>query len=227
MAVQSDRHRIIVIACDIGDTHVALTKADRALLERCLEQKPGAWNEFVDRFLGLIYHVIHHTAHLRSVPMRAEDVEDLAAEVMLRIVANNYAVLRQFRGNSSLATYLTVVARRISVEELTRRGAIREAPARHDGQAAAPHVEPEEPPKTEYGLETLEEVNKLLGKLPSREREVVRLFYLEGRSYEEISTELDVPVNSIGPILSRARKKLRKDVKSPPPVQRNIQPRPE
>jgi RNA polymerase sigma-70 factor (ECF subfamily) len=37
----------------------------------------------------------------------------------------------------------------------------------------------------------------------------VRLFYLEGRSYEEISTELNIPVNSIGAILARARKKLR------------------
>lgn len=203
---------------------MALTKADRALLERCLEHRAGAWNEFVDRFLGLIYHVIHHTAHLRSMPIRPEDIEDLAAEVMLRIVANDYAVLRQFRGESSLATYLTVIARRICIEELTRRGAVpRDLVAKPDGQAAA--VEPEEPPKTEYGLETLEEVNRLLGKLPSKEREIVRLFYLEGRSYEEISTELDVPVNSIGPILSRARKKLRKGVKSPPPVQRGIPPR--
>jgi RNA polymerase sigma-70 factor (ECF subfamily) len=78
--------------------------------------------------------------------------------------------------------------------------------------------EPEEQPRKELGLEQLEEVEKLLRKLPSRERKVVRLYYLEGRSYEEISTELNIPVNSIGPILSRARKKLRKDVKSPPPI---------
>jgi RNA polymerase sigma-70 factor (ECF subfamily) len=202
---------------------VALTKADSDLLKRCLAHKGGAWNDFVDRYLGLIYHVIHHTAHLRSVPIRPEDIEDLAEEVMLRIVANDYAVLRQFRGESSLATYLTVIARRTCIEELTRRGAVpRDLVNKKDGQAAA---EPEEPPKTEYGLETLEEVNRLLNKLPSKEREIVRLFYLEGRSYEEISTELDVPVNSIGPILSRARKKLRKGVKSPPPVQRGIQPR--
>jgi RNA polymerase sigma-70 factor (ECF subfamily) len=204
---------------------VALTKVDRALLERCLAHKTGAWNEFVDRFLGLIYHVIHHTSHLRSVPLRPEDIEDLAAEVLLQIVANDYAVLRQFRGESSLATYLTVIARRICVNELARRSAAREVQVRGDGQRPAGVAEPEEPPKTELGLESLEEVHRLLGKLPSREREVVRLFYLEGRSYEEISTELDIPVNSIGPILSRARKKLRKDVKSPPPVQRDIQPR--
>jgi RNA polymerase sigma-70 factor, ECF subfamily len=204
---------------------VALTNVDRALLQRCLAHKPGAWNDFVDRFLGLIYHVIHHTAHLRSVPLRPEDVEDLAAEILLQIVANDYAVLRQFRGQSSLATYLTVIARRTCVHELARQAAAREVQPRADGRQPPP--EPEEVPRAQVGQESLEEVEKILGKLPRKEREVVRLYYLEGRSYEEISTELGIPVNSIGPILSRARKKLRKDVKSPPPIQREIQPKAE
>ena len=85
--------------------------------------------------------------------------------------------------------------------------------------------EPEEMPRTP-GLESLEEVEKLLSKLPSRERRVVRLHYIEGRSYEEISTELNIPVNSIGPILSRARKKLREDVKGAPPRPRTAEPKP-
>jgi RNA polymerase sigma-70 factor (ECF subfamily) len=202
---------------------VALTNLDRDLLKRCLAHQPGAWNDFIDRFLGLVYHVIHHSAHLRSTPLRPEDVEDMAAEVLLQIVAHDYAILRQFRGNSSLATYLTVIARRICVHELARRFATREVqPSGERGDLD--DVEAEDAPRTP-GLESLEEVEKLLSKLPSREREVVRLHYIEGRSYEEISTELNIPVNSIGPILSRARKKLRKDVKGAPPVQRSIEPR--
>lgn len=201
---------------------MALTAVDRALLQRCLSHQPGAWNDFVDRFLGLIYHVISHTAHLRSMPLRAEDTEDVAAEILLQIVANDYAILRQFKGNSSLTTYLAVIARRICVHELARRAAAHEVQRPANG-AAVP--EPEEPPKAQVGLENLEEVEKLLGKLRSTERKVVRLYYLEGRTYEEIATELNIPVNTIGPILSRARKKLRKDVKSPPPVQRSIEPR--
>src|SRR5437016_545824 len=146
-----------------------LTPEDRTLLQRCLHHKAGAWNDFVDRFLGLIYHVISHTAHLRSTPLRPEDTEDLAAEILLQIVSNDYAVLRQFKGNSSLATYLAVIARRICVHELARRSAAKEV------QQGRPAVEPEEPPKAEIGLESLEEVEKILGKLPSRDREVVRL----------------------------------------------------
>jgi len=206
-----------------GIAHVALTAVDRALLQRCLAHQPGAWNDFVDRFLGLIYHVIHHTAHHRSAPLRPEDVEDLAADVLLQIVANDYAVLRQFRGHSSLSAYLTVIARRICVNELARRQAAREVQPKGDHRL--PVGEPEEPPKAQLGLESLEEVQRLLSKLPSKERKVVRLYYLEGRSYEEISTELNIPVNSIGPVLSRARKKLRKDVKGAPPIHRDIQPK--
>jgi RNA polymerase sigma-70 factor (ECF subfamily) len=191
---------------------VAFTARDRELLKRCLNHERGAWNDFVDRFLGLIYHVIQHTAHLRSTPLRPEETEDLASEVMLGMVANDYAVLRQFRGHSSLATYLTVIARRICVQELARRAAAREVLPRVDGK-----MEEYEDRPTTGGLESLEEVARLLQKLPSRERSIVRLYYLEGRSYEEISTELNIPVNSIGPILSRAREKLRQGVKSPPP----------
>jgi len=197
---------------------VALTNLDRDLLKRCLAHQPGAWNDFVDRFLGLIYHVVHHTAHLRSTPLRPEDTEDLAAETLLQIVSGDYAVLRQFKGNSSLATYLTVIARRICIHELSRRFGNREV--QPTGNAKLHEVEDEEAPRTS-GLESLEEVEKLLSKLPSREREVVRLHYIEGRSYEEISIAMGIPVNSIGPILSRARKKLRKGIQS---KSANVQP---
>ncbi len=193
-----------------------LTSLDRALLQRCLNHEPGAWNDFVDRYLGLIYHVIRHTAHLRSVPLSPEDTEDVAAEILLQLVANDYAIFRQFRGHASLATYLTVIARRTCIQELVRRTGGHEAQAKPDfHRVVAKH---EEQPKALQGLENLEEVQRLLRKLPARERQVVRLFYFEGRTYEEISTALHIPVNSIGPILSRARQKLRQTVKNPPVV---------
>jgi RNA polymerase sigma-70 factor (ECF subfamily) len=160
------------------------------------------------------------------MPLRPEDVEDMAAEVLLQVVAGDYAVLRQFRGQSSLATYLTVIARRICVQELARRAASRAIHVRPDGRRAALV---EEHPRAGVGLETLEEVAQLLRKLPARERAVVRLYYLEGRTYEEIATELNVPINSIGPILSRARKRLKSGGNNvvPPRPPRRTEPEPE
>jgi RNA polymerase sigma-70 factor (ECF subfamily) len=100
---------------------VALTEIDRHLLSRCLTNQSGAWRDFVDRFLGLFVHVINHTAHARSVPLSSDLVDDLCAEVFVRLLENDYAILRRFRGHSSLATYLTVVSRRIVVKEMARR----------------------------------------------------------------------------------------------------------
>jgi RNA polymerase sigma-70 factor (ECF subfamily) len=89
---------------------VALSDIDRNLLERCLARKPRAWEDFVDRFTGLVIHVVNHTARCRSIMLSSTDREDLTAEVLLAVVRDDFAVLRHFRGKSSLATYLTVVA---------------------------------------------------------------------------------------------------------------------
>ncbi len=185
----------------------SFTSVDRDLLKRCLNEDAGSWNDFVDRFLSLIYHVIGYTAHLRSVRVSPEDKEDVAAEVLLKIVENGFQVLREFRGQASLATYLTVIARRIAIRELARRQKVKESISRGDVRFA--EADPEDGPAAAKSIERLEEVERLLKRLSGREREIVRLYYFEGRTYEEISIATDVPVNTIGAVLSRARKKLR------------------
>ncbi len=192
-----------------------LTDVDKELLQRLLAKKPGSWNDFVDRYLSLIYQAIHHTAHLRSARLTPEDVEDIAAEVLVQLVNNEYKALREFKGGASLSTYLTVIARRTCVHEITRRQQVREAIRKGETKAAAAVAEDDDPAAAK-AMEKLEDVEALLRQLKGREREVVRLFYLEGRTYEEISTDLDIPVNSIGAVLSRARAKLRELSKSYP-----------
>lgn len=191
-----------------GDA-VAFTPLDNTLLTRLLARQPAAWNDFVDRYLGLVYHVVHSTAHLRSARLAPEDVEDIVAEVLLQVVADDYKVLRQFQRRASLSSYLTVIARRTCVHELARRQAVREAIRRGEVKAAADGDGTDESPAFLKSLESLDEVEHLLRKLHGQDREMVRMFYFEGRTYEEISTELDVPVNTVGAKLSRARAKLR------------------
>lgn len=186
---------------------MALSAVDRDLLNRCLAREPGSWNDFVDRFLSLIYHCIHYTAHLRSAPVSPEDVEDIAAEVLLLFVADDYKCLKAFRGRASLATYVTVIARRTCVHELNRRQAVRNGT--RTGSLRSPDELPDETEAEVKSVESLEEVERLLRKLAGKEREIVRLYYLQGWTYEEISTEVNVPVSTIGTILHRARKKLR------------------
>lgn len=186
---------------------MALTEIDRNLLKRCLAEEPGAWKDFVDRFLGLFIHVVQHTAHVRSVQLTQEDVDDLCADVFVTLLADKYAVLRNFRGMSSLATYLTVISRRVIVCEMTRR---RMAEAMGHVQAHQASLEQAHAGQTDHmRVEDQEEVRIMLDSLPFPDSEVVRQFHIEGRSYHEISRSLNIAENSIGSILSRAREKLR------------------
>lgn len=187
---------------------MALSEIDRTLLDRCLQRKPRAWEDFVDRFLGLVIHVVNHTARSRNVRLTSADRDDFCAEFFLEMVRNDFSLLRNFRGQSSLATYLTVVARRIVVRELLAR-----MPAVPLGDTVSVQVAPElqDPrPSAEERLADREEIERLLSELQGVEAAVVRLYHLEGKSYQEISVAVGVSENSIGPILSRARGKLRR-----------------
>lgn len=184
---------------------------DQQLVQRCLTHQPGAWNDFVDSYLSLIYRIIHHTAHLRGVTMQPEDVEDLASDILLQVVANNYAVLRQFQGRSTLATYLTIICRRNCIHLLARKFG---TAAIFKSGPLDPQAMQETVADLEDNSDSLEHVHDLLTQLPKGVREVVRLHYLVGLSYEEISAQLGIPVNSIGPLLTRARQKLRVKLQS-------------
>ncbi len=186
---------------------MGLSEIDRNLLERCLQKKPRAWEDFVDRFMGLVLHVIRHTAQARSMRLSPEDRDDLCAEVFLGVIRNDFAVLRNFRGQSSLATYLTVVARRIVVRDLLARGP---GARLAEGTQHSPQTIPDPHVGAEQLAIDRDDVEQLLGGLQGTEALVVRMHYLEGKSYQQISTLIGMPENSIGPILSRAREKLRR-----------------
>jgi RNA polymerase sigma-70 factor (ECF subfamily) len=199
---------------------VGLSDFDRNLLERCVARQPKAWEDFVDRFMGLVIHVTNHTATARSMRLTSEDREDLCADVFLAVIKDDFAVLRHFRGQSSLATYLTVIARRVVVKDLLERKSTAPlAPAAGSlaagnlaagnlaaGNLAAGNGQP--PP--EQRISDQEEVKRLLEGLGENEAEVVRLYHLEGKSYQQISSAVGMPENSIGPTLSRAREKMRR-----------------
>ncbi len=184
-----------------------LREIDKVLLDRCLRHEPGAWNDFVDRYMGLIYHVIHHVSHSRSLVLTPDDVEDIAAEIFLAIVDNDYAVLRRFKGQSSLPTYLTVISRRVCILEVVKR--FREAELGH-ARAHRSAIPNDDSSAEVEPIIAAEEVSRMLEDLPEREANVVRLYHLKYLNYRQIGKQLGIAENTVGPILAKARKNLRR-----------------
>ena len=91
---------------------------DHTLLERCVARQDRAWEDFVDRFLGLVLHVIDHTVSRREIRLRADERNTLCEQVFAALGHDQFRLLREFKARSSLTTYLSVVVRRIVVRSL-------------------------------------------------------------------------------------------------------------
>lgn len=185
---------------------MALSEADQLLIDRCLSGAEGAWNAFVDRYLPLLTHVVVATADMKSVALPAELRDDMVAEILMTLVDDDFAILRRFKGESSLGTYLVVVARRIAARRLTKLSRI---PHTTLSPQAAEALAGSAPASDAEAVESEEEVVELLAKLPSDEATAIRMFHLEHRSYDDIGIHIGIPKNSVGPLLSRARKRMR------------------
>jgi RNA polymerase sigma-70 factor (ECF subfamily) len=185
---------------------VALVELDRRLLERLLAREPRAWQEFVDRFLGVVAHSVKQTAHLRSASLDSHEVEDLVADIFQLFVEDDHRLLRNFRGQASLATYVVVIARRRAVHFLAKRA----VQLHRRMQRPLEDILSVRERPVDFAVESKEEVRHLLSRLDGRDAALVRGLYLEEKSYRQLSDELQMPINSIGPTAKRILRRLRR-----------------
>jgi len=183
------------------------------LVERLVAGDAAAWQTLIERFGRLVFARVLATAREMNRPLRASDAEDLCAEVFSRLIADEYAALKRFEGRSTLSTWLTVVTRRIVLRRifsLAREPADAAVGPPLESLPAPPH---EEPIAAMIGAEERALLAAGMAQLGERQRELARLFYFEQRTYREISEQLDMPMNSVGPTLARIHQKLRTAMK--------------
>jgi RNA polymerase sigma factor (sigma-70 family) len=88
-----------------------LTTAEEASARKKAEELLLANLSTVDAIVGLI---------ARRNQLSSDDAEELRSKVRLKLVDDDYAVLRRYRGDSSLQTYLTTVIQNLVLDERVR-----------------------------------------------------------------------------------------------------------
>ena len=182
-----------------------LSNVDRKLLTHCFQKRPFAWESFVDRFLTLIVFAVKHTARRRQIALTEHDAFDVVSDVFLSLMRDDFAALRRFRGKSSLATYLTVVTRRVVVRKLVRinRGQV---------PLSIATAQPAELLAINLESATPAEIDSMLSVLDPLEASVVRMFHLEQKTLEQISEATGIAPASIGPLLLDAVRKMQQHI---------------
>jgi len=89
-------------------------------MQQCLSSAPDeSYADYVDRHYPMIVAVLKRVA--RQFRLSADETDELCSRLHVRLVQDNYALLRQFRGQCSLASYLAKVVKRLLLDERTSR----------------------------------------------------------------------------------------------------------
>ena len=108
-----------------------------------------------------------------------------------------WKALPGYRGDASVSTWVYAIARNACLTALKSAGARKVVPLDERGAERAFHVAPHAP-----------DLEGLIAQLPEKQRQVVTLFYMEEKSYEEVARLLDIPMGTVKTHLHRARKEL-------------------
>jgi RNA polymerase sigma-70 factor, ECF subfamily len=129
--------------------------------------------------------------------------EEAAQDVLVRV----WKGLPAFRGESSLSTWIYSITRNACLTALRRREI--SAVSLDD---PAPRHEAEKRTAAEWSIAASPDVAALLERLPVKYRQVVALFYMQEKSYDEVARMLDLPVGTVKTYLFRARKSLAEEM---------------
>ena len=156
-----------------------------------------------ERVLELYSRKVFHLA--LSMLRNETQAEDMAQDILLKI----WKGLPGYHGGASLSTWIYTIARNTCLTELKRHAARATVslhePAFEEISDSVPALQ-----STDRETGVADDVTHLLDQLPEKYRQVVSLFYLEQKSYEEVSLLLGLPLGTVKTFLYRAKKELLK-----------------
>ena len=180
---------------------------DWALVRRAQAGEQRAFAELVERYQRKVFAVA------LGLMKNREDAMDVAQEAFVKV----YKYLYHFKGDASFYTWLYRITVNICVDRHRRKAgdmrdqvefdeivenAIAPAPGMLSSNIDA------DPQKAALRAELSIKIQEALNEVPEKHRAILLLREIEGLSYEEIATTLQIPKGTVMSRLFHARKKV-------------------
>lgn len=194
---------------------------EQRLVKRLLAGERAAWGEFVDRYQRVISARVNQVLMHSGSNTGPTDCDDVVADLFALLLANDMRILRRFEHRSTLATWLTVIAHRMSLRAATKLHRARKV----NGFASIGDDQPnqtsqslsqlpgdpaENPLKQLVKLESRSEIRLKMAMLKRADRQVLELYHFENLGYREIALRMGISENSVGPRMTRAIRRLKR-----------------
>lgn len=164
-------------------------------LNACVRGDKRAWDAFVDRYAGVIHAAVRKAVGTQATQIAR--VDDMAQEVFVRLLKDDFRLLRTFDANrASLVTWLTLVSRSVAIDQL--RMSRRPTAPLDDFDFVAKEQAPSAPaPQIPLHL------------LTHRQRVVLTLLFDDQRSVTETARILDIDEQTVRSTKHKGLSRLR------------------
>ena len=168
-----------------------------ALVRRAKRGDERAWRELIAGFNGMLRRVA------KGYGLAPQDVDDVVQTAWIRAFCHIGSLSRP----GAIGAWLVVTTRREALRHLQR--GVREILTEELPEPACADEYPTEVLALERERDLA--VRAAVRRLTGRQRQVLRMMLARpGVTYDELSSELEMPIGSIGPTRARCLEKLRK-----------------
>jgi len=181
------------------------SEQDRALVEQALDGDEGAYKQLMQKYDKALYHHIYRMVRAKG------EVEDLVQESFIKA----FSALPSYSAEYAFSTWLYKIATNHTIDYLRKKKlptfSIDKPIQTKDGDLEY------EVPDTTYrpdrhvvADQRRELIQDAIEALPEKYHTVIVMRHQQEKSYEEIASELDLPLGTVKAHIFRARKLLYK-----------------
>ncbi|MFO0603686.1 MAG: sigma-70 family RNA polymerase sigma factor [Polyangiales bacterium] len=177
-------------------TNTLTTLNDAQLRDRLLTLDEAAWREFHRRYDRMVWTCVHRVVARFSGVVPSDALHEIRANFYAALLANDLHKLRTFdveRGNK-LGSWIGLIAINAAWDYLRTCARRPTAPL---FAAEGLHSEEADLFTVSAARQECARLADVVGGLPPRDREFVRLYFVDGRSPQEVADALGMNVKSV------------------------------
>jgi len=192
---------------EIKDSLSSKAQVDIELVKRAISGDQKAYTELLERYREAVYYM------LLKMVNNTSDADELTIVAFGKAFKN----IKQYTPNFAFSTWLFKIASNNAIDFMRKKklNNIPISDSLRDSDAIPVNIRSEQPTPEERMIteQKVKALRAIVAKLKPRYRKLVELRYFNEYTYEEISTEMGLPIGTVKAQLFRARELLQNAVK--------------
>jgi RNA polymerase sigma factor (sigma-70 family) len=177
------------------------------LIKRCIKRDRKAWEQFIERFSGLLYFSAAERLKRNGIFFGQQDLEDIVQGVLLDLWEKRR--LEEVRERNKISGWLSIIAQNRALNHMVRK---KERLLSEDNLFKLDNLKADIFGPAEEDRADL--IERLFEELKPREKIILRMNIVYDKKHREIAGFMKLPVSTVSTIIARRKGYLKKKLKN-------------